>query len=90
MIYGVYCVKDRLVGWLPPQLDQDDNTAVRNFAMAVKTADPKSLIGFKPKDFDLYKMGTFDSEKGVFDCGIPEFLIAGDIAKGVDRFEDEA
>lgn len=84
MKYGVYCVRDRLVGYLAPQLEIADNVAIRNFAMAVNKASPDSLIGFNPKDFDLYKLGTFDSEKGSFDTIVPEFIVSGSGVVGVD------
>lgn len=89
MIYGIYCMRDRKVGWLAPQLDRDDNCAIRTFAMTMNNAPSDSLIGFAPKDFDLYYMGKFDSEKGTFETGVPEFLVSGDMVLG-DNYEKEA
>lgn len=68
MKYGIYCIRDSLVGFMTPTLDQSDASAMRNFAMALDASKrDSSLMAFKPEHFDLYKLGIFDTETGAID-----------------------
>ena len=82
MVFGVYSIRDKYTGFMQPSLDVNDQAAVRNFANAIKSANDGSIMAFAPADFDLYKLGTFDSDKGIFETQIPEFIIAGSTAFG--------
>lgn len=62
MILGVYCIRDIKAGWLTPSVDQNDACAARNFVHAMKNTS--SLLYTHPRDFDLFKIGEFDTEKG--------------------------
>lgn len=62
MILGVYCIRDIKVGWLTPTVDQNDASACRNFVHAMKNQN--SILYTHSKDFDLYKIGEFDSDSG--------------------------
>lgn len=75
----MFSIRDKLAGFAWPQVDTNNDTAVRNFAFAINNGDP-SLLNFSPGDYDLYLVGYFDSEKGIFEStesGIPEFVISG-------------
>lgn len=63
MILGVYCIRDIKAGWLTPTTDQNDATASRNFIHAMKNQN--SLLYTHPKDFDLFQIGSFDTETGL-------------------------
>lgn len=71
----VYVVRDRLVGFLSPIVDENDNTAMRNFerAMLTEQKDTPRMI----EDFSLYFIGTFDTADGRFESIIPELVILG-------------
>lgn len=76
MIYPMYAVRDVKTTFFPPQVAQNEEDAKRNFAMMVN--NPSGVIGFSPKDFDLYYVGTFDTMKGVIEPVTPiEFVVAG-------------
>lgn len=78
MIYGLYAMRDTKVGFLAPQVDANDKSACRQFKLALATAKGESLMGFCPEDFDLYKIGEFDSEKGtVSPLTVPSLISAG-------------
>lgn len=62
MIYGVYSVRDLLTGYMSLSLDVNDASARRNFAHAVNRVD--SLFNSHPEHYVLYKVGSFDTEKG--------------------------
>lgn len=76
MIYPMYSIRDVKTTFFPPQVAQNEEEAKRNFSMMVN--NPQGVMGFSPKDFDLYFVGTFDTEKGVMVAISPiEFVVAG-------------
>ncbi len=63
MIYGVYSIFDSAAGvFTAPTIDISDGSAVRSFQQAL--ANSGSIMNFKPDDFSLYQVGTFDVESG--------------------------
>lgn len=81
MIYPVFCMRDLKVGFLSPTVDQNDQTAIRNFSYAVNGNN--SMMNYSPGDFQLYKVGTFDSQKGTILPLVPIELVA----EGVNVYE---
>ena len=81
MKYPLYCIRDVKVGFLAPQVDQSDQSAIRNFSFAVNGND--GIMNFSPKDFDLYKVGEFESEDGKIKSIIPELICSGTDVFGV-------
>lgn len=75
MKYPLYCIRDVKVGFLAPQADQSDQSAIRNFSYAVNGNN--GIMNFSPKDFDLYKVGEFDSEDGSIVSYIPDMICGG-------------
>lgn len=62
MIFGVYVVRDLKTGFMTPTFDINDQAAIRNFKYAVGKTD--SLMHVCKSDFDLFKIGDYDSETG--------------------------
>ena len=62
MIRTVYAVKDKKGEFWNPSVDQNDASAIRNFAQMVNTEG--TLFAFAPGDFELYQIGLFDTETG--------------------------
>ena len=63
MIYGVYAIYDSAAHvFTAPTIDISDASAVRNFQQAI--ANSGSVMNFKPDDFSLYQIGSFDVETG--------------------------
>lgn len=76
MKYPMYAIRDIKTTFFPPQVANNEEEAKRNFAMMVN--NPSGVIGFAPKDFDLFYVGEWDSEKGVMDPVIPiVFVVTG-------------
>ena len=75
MKVGVYAMRDQLTGFLTPTFETNDNVATRNFKYALNRKD--TLLYASAKHFDLYKLGEFDSDTGLFDSAIPELLVTG-------------
>lgn len=70
MIYGVYSIFDSAAGvFTAPTIDISDASAVRAFQQAI--ANSASIMNFKPDDFSLYQVGTFDVETGKLDPFVP-------------------
>lgn len=62
MKIGVYSMRDQLSGFLTPTFELNDQIAIRNFSYAIKK--PDTLLFASAKDFDLIKIGEFDSDTG--------------------------
>ena len=82
MKYPLYSYRDIKIGFMPPQADTSDQTAIRGFSYAVNTKE--GLMNFSPKDFDLYKVGEFDTETGQITGMMPELIVSGTSVFGVD------
>lgn len=76
MTYGVYSFRDNKTSFGQIWYDHSDESSKRGFAMMVN--NPDGIMGFSPSDFDLFKIGEFDSETGQLDPVWPiEFLCNG-------------
>lgn len=77
---NLYSVRDVNVGFNQPFADKNDEVATRGFAYAVNNSD---IMGFAPKDFDLYLLGSFDEKTGEIKPVFPSILVV----KGTDIYE---
>lgn len=82
MKYPVYSYRDQKVGFGQPIVDQSDAAAIRGFSFAMNNKN--GIMNFSPKDFDLYKIGEFDTIKGVFiPEKVPVLIMSGSSVVGV-------
>lgn len=72
MIYGIYSVKDSKVGFGSPFFDSSDDSAIRGFNYAFDSNT--GIIRYSPGDFQLFKLGVFDSVSGHIEPCIPVFI----------------
>ena len=80
MKYGLYAIRDAKVGFMTVTVDSNDASARRNFEHAC--AQTNSLFFTHPQDYDLFKVGIYDSDSGVIEPIVPaEFLSAAPIGK---------
>lgn len=78
MTYNVYAMRDLKTGFLKPELDINHQAAIRNFKLGLATAHGESILGFAPEDFDLYYIGTFDTDSGIISpLTVPELVSSG-------------
>ena len=76
MKYPVYCIRDQKVGFQPQLiLEQSDSSAVRGFSFAINGND--GLMNYSPADFDLFRVGEFDTETGTFFPVVPVNVCSG-------------
>ena len=64
MLKNIYVIRDYKVGYTNLVLDLNDAVAVRGFKSVLT---PDSLQYNNPKDFALFKVGTFDTETGIIE-----------------------
>lgn len=74
MIIGLYSIRDRKSGFLPPTTDVNDDTAMRNFSFAVTSREPM-FLAFSD-DYDLYKIGEYNTDSGIIAPCPPEHLVS--------------
>lgn len=75
MKFYIYAIQDKKVGFMQPITDVSDQSAMRNFSYGVNSG---GIMNYSPKDFDLYRIGSFDSDKGTIEpCPIPELIVTG-------------
>ncbi|UPW41959.1 nonstructural protein [Dipodfec virus RodF1_56] len=80
----MYSVRDALTGFMTPVLEQNDAVAMRNFSMSCDVARrDSSLMSWKPSDFSLYCIASFDSDTGILTPVNPVRLVCnGDSVGG--------
>ena len=68
MILGMYAIYDKHTGYLIPSFYQNDEVAKRAFHHDVNSPD-MSLISANPDDFQLEKVGSYNTETSeLIDC----------------------
>ena len=63
MVLNIYSIRDTFTGFGQIFLESSDPVAVRGFRFALSKKD--SAMYTDPKDFDLMRLGTFDTDTGV-------------------------
>lgn len=89
MVYNVYAIRDIRVGFMSPILDKTDESAARNFASAVMRGE--GLFADFSRDFDLYRIGTFDEATGhMTPLDVKVLIISGSsiLQKGDDSVDE--
>lgn len=70
MRYKVFSIRDRAADVFgQPFFQNSTGAAIRVFHDAINNKGPDNLYYNHPDDFDLYELGTFDDDIGVFDTG---------------------
>lgn len=72
----LYSYRDNLVGFGPIMVETNEQTAIRGFGFAVNNAS--GMMGFAPKDYDLYYVGEYDTDSGVIiPASVPALVVNG-------------
>lgn len=70
----LYSIHDNVAGkFLHPAMDSSDAAAMRNFSFSVNNEE--TLMNFRPNDFDLFEVGSFDDELGMIVSTNPPRLV---------------
>lgn len=73
MKYGLYCMFDAKTGFMSPAVEVNDESAIRNFAHTV--ANSEGILYSFSQDFQLYRIGTFDSDTAAIESASPTALL---------------
>lgn len=74
----IFCVKDRATDQFgTPMFMVATGQAIRSFSDEINRSDKDNQLFSHPDDFDLYYLGTFDSDIGQFDVRVPEQICIG-------------
>ncbi len=71
----VYSIRDARIGFMTPILEENDASAIRGFQNAVIAGE--GYFARFANEYDLYRVGEFDSESGQFENQIPDLLCSG-------------
>ena len=87
MLFGVYSIRDAKAGFLAPTLDQNGDSAIRNFEHAIMITD--SMFMTHAVDFSLWHIADFETDTGtIVPLVTPIQLVCADsIVKGVKNGE---
>ena len=70
MKLGMYAIYDKLTGYMVPSYHQNDEQAIRAFSYDIESSE-MSLIKANPDDFQLERVGYYDTDTGnVTSCDI--------------------
>lgn len=72
MKIGIYAMKDNVTGFAQPSFFAYEAQATRDFAYGV---NQPGLVNFRPEDYSLWYVGTFDSDTGVVESVDPKLLV---------------
>ncbi len=84
MIYQVCCIRDRATdSFGQPIFVAHVGAAERSFRDEVNSPNKENNnLAAHPEDFELYHLGSFDTDTGLFDTVRPRMLLVG---KDVER-----
>jgi hypothetical protein len=78
MIVHVFCIRDRATDqYSNPMFLLSNGHAIRTFTDEVNRKSDDNLIYHHPDDYDLYRLGEFNTDSGMFDTGVPEMVCVG-------------
>lgn len=89
MILNVYAMRDKHTGFLAPTFEVNDHVAIRAFSYALLNS-PGSVLGFAPADFDLFYLGTYDTDSGyITSLAVPSLVVTGQSAFNYSVVKDK-
>lgn len=78
MKYVIFAVRDRAADVFgTPMFGVSKGTIIRGFGDEINRKDPNNQLNKHPEDFDLYELGSYNDETGLFDCGSPRQVAVG-------------
>lgn len=70
----IYAIKDVKIGFMNPFYLENDEVAIRTFKKAANDMATNSVNDF-PEDKELWCLGSFDTDTGIIEGGLPKFLV---------------
>lgn len=86
MKYPVFTIKDQCTWFWQPFVADTEAAARREFGNMI--CNGSGAASFRPGDFDLYRIGEFDSEEGtIVGETSPKWLVNGQAFKVIENDE---
>lgn len=74
----IACVRDRATDQFGnPMFLVNAGQAIRSFSDEINRAAEDNQLHKHSEDFDLYELGSYDTETGLFDTGVPRQIAIG-------------
>lgn len=74
----MYAIRDRAADCFSnPVIFNAPGLAIRGFTDHCNRAEANNEIYAHPDDFDLYELGMYDTQTGMFECGTPQLRCRG-------------
>lgn len=70
MLLGMYAIRDAKSGFMAPTLDQNGDSAMRNFTHAVLTTNDSLFFTHAP-DFSLWHIADYETDTGLITPLVP-------------------
>lgn len=85
MKYKVVAIRDRAIATFSvPQFVTAVGAAVRSFGDEVRRGGDNNPLAAHPEDFDLFSLGEYDDQTGLFESEVPHQIAVGkDYVKAV-------
>jgi hypothetical protein len=78
----IFAVRDRAtVQFGNPMFLVSEGQCIRSFTDEVNRADKDNQLFNHADDFDLFRLGSFDTDSGMFDVGVPTQVVTGKSVK---------
>lgn len=73
----MFAIKDELSAYAMPLPFESDETAIRYFKYQCQTG----IMADSPKDFSIWNIGTYETEKGLIEGHEPRLIIRAEAIK---------
>ena len=80
MKLGMYSIYDKMTGYMVPSYQQNDEQAFRAFAYDINSPD-MSVLKANPEDFQLERVGYFDTDTGTIESCKPTVICTAVMVK---------
>lgn len=77
MVLFLYSICDKYTDYVYPFPAYSDPAAVRNFGVEINT---NPVAKEHPADFDLFKVGEFDTKTGLIKAYVPNEIVASGVS----------
>lgn len=58
-----------------PMVLQSRGQAVRSVQDEIQRKDPQNILASHPEDFELFELGSYNTDTGMFDTHVPKSVI---------------
>lgn len=85
MILYMYSICDKYTDYVFPFPAYSDPAAIRNFGVEINT---NPVAKEHPADFDLFKVGEFDTATGTINAYVPNQIVASGVSVSKKEFNN--